>query len=193
MVLINDQLDGFDWVSAMPLLPPERQAKVLRYRKETDRIQCVAAWLLLRKACKELLSLHEVPPLAFGKHGKPFFPSLPQVNFNLSHCSEAVACVVDYVPVGIDIETVKPISKELMDYVLNDEEYHQVIASAQPDVTFMKLWTQKESFLKLSGNGLCDNLKSLLDDVDKTIFHTDVDPCGKYVYTLARETLKKQP
>ena len=118
MILIDEHIDRIDISSSLELLPPERREKALAYRDELQQRQCIGAWLLLRKACSEVFGLNEVPPVAVGQHGKPYFPAMPRLHFNVSHCRVAVACAADHVPVGIDIECPRNFSDNLLSYVL---------------------------------------------------------------------------
>ena len=182
MVLVNDALTGIDLDAAAALLPPWRLEKALRYVRESDTRQSVAVWLLLREACLRH-GLPDVPAVAFGEHGKPFFPDYPSLHFNLSHCREAAACVFSASPVGIDVEAVMPPDREVMERVLSEDELRGVLAAPDPAVEFTRLWTVKESFLKLTGEGLTDDLPGLLARAEGVRFRTTLR--GRYVYTVA--------
>ena len=182
MVLVNDVLGELDLNAAAALLPPWRLEKALRYVRETDTRQSIAAWLLLREVCLRR-GLPDVPPIAFGEHGKPFFPDHPSLHFNLSHCREAAVCAVADAPVGIDVEAVMPPDREVMERVLSGEEIRGVLASPDPAVEFTRLWTVKESFLKLTGEGLTDDLPGLLARAEGVTFRTTLR--RRYVYTVA--------
>ena len=184
-VLVNDRLDRLDLHAAMPLLPSFRREQALRFRREIDRRQSVAAWLLLREACRRELGLDEVPPLAWTEKGKPWFPSLPGVHFNLSHCPEAAVCAMDSAPVGIDVEAVRPLDEDLLAHVMSPAEQAEILADAAPGTAFMRFWTRKESILKLTGEGLCDTLPSLLENTTGVRTRSVTAPDGRYVYTLA--------
>ena len=183
--LINDRLDLVDLNAVFPLLPAWRQEVLLRYRRETDRRQCAAAWLLLERLLREECGISRAPEVAFLSHGKPYFPSLPGLHFNLSHCAEAVACAVGDTSVGVDIEAVRPIERNVAQRVLNDEELLRVDRSEEPQVEFIRLWTLKESLLKLTGEGLTDDLPTLLSRAGDVRFSTMVDPRRRYVCTVA--------
>ena len=43
-----------------------------------------------------------------GKHGKPFLLEHPQIQFNISHCKNAVLCGIGSKPLGVDVETIRP-------------------------------------------------------------------------------------
>ena len=185
-VLVNDRLDSLDLNAALPLLPPFRREKMLRYIRDTDRRQSVAAWLLLREACRLELGLDEVPPLAWTEQGKPFFPSLPKVHFNLSHCPEAAVCVLDSAPVGVDVEAVQPLDDALLDRVMNLEERREILSDPAPELAFLRLWTRKESLLKLTGEGLRADLDRLLASASGVHLRSITAPSGRYVYSIAR-------
>jgi 4'-phosphopantetheinyl transferase len=95
----------------------------------------------------------------------------------------AVACAVSDRPVGIDIEHLRPFNKELATYVLNEDQLEQVLQSTDPAVEFLKFWTQKESLLKLTGEGIRNDLKTL--DMHKAILHTTINIDGSYVCSSA--------
>ena len=182
MVLVNDALAGIDLDAAAALLPPWRLEKALRYVRESDTRQSVAVWLLLREACLRH-GLPDVPAVAFGEHGKPFFPDYPSLHFNLSHCREAAACAISPSPVGIDVEAVMPPDREVMERVLSGKEIRGALGSPDPAVEFTRLWTVKESYLKLTGEGLTDDLPGLLARAEGVRFRTVVR--SRYVYTVA--------
>ena len=147
-------------------------------------------WLLLRRACREVWGLDDVPEVSQGEHGKPYFADYPDLHFNLSHCTKGAACVVSDRPVGIDIETLQAPHEQLSRHVLSAAEYDAMMASERPDVSFTRLWTMKESLSKLSGYGLTTDwprLQHLLDDHPEARFTTIVAVDRNYVCTICEE------
>jgi 4'-phosphopantetheinyl transferase len=94
-----------------------------------------------------------------------------------------VAVAVSDEPIGIDIETIRPYKDDLARHVLSDSEYESVVSSSKPDVEFIKLWTRKEAVLKLSGEGIRRDLRTLLTGQENT--ETIVDEVKGYVCTIA--------
>ena len=180
---IDPHIDQLDWEAAMHLLPQFRREQVLRYRQDIDRCQSVAVWLLLRRACKELLDLDDVPAVAYDSNGKPYFPFLPEVHFNLSHCKNAVACAISPQPVGIDIETIQPLDMDIVTMTFSSEELRQVQQADCPELIFTKIWTMKESLIKLTGKSISNDLRSLLTTDSQCHFESIVDDGGKWVCT----------
>ncbi|MBQ9414275.1 MAG: hypothetical protein IJU16_04015 [Clostridia bacterium] len=162
-----EQVDATLIDRLLPLLPPERQQRVLRGKFHCVRAQSAIGYLLLWYALRTDYGIVEAPRLEVGEHGKPYLRDHPAVFFNISHCRAAVACVVSDRPVGIDVqELIESPSPALA----------AKIAEPQPATAFSNwdltcLWTQKEASAKLHGDGLSVPLASLpfADDVIQTV------------------------
>ena len=168
----------------------QRWQEALRYVQVGDQRQSLAAYLLLCEALEKEYGIVEKPEFSFGTHGKPFLANHPGIHFNLSHCRSAVLCVVDSVPVGCDIEEVpETLDIDLCRYCFNDQEADSILCSPNPPLAFTELWTKKEAFLKLTGEGLTDNLREALNSplAQKATFKTIISPDNTFVYTVAKQ------
>lgn len=182
MVYLNDDIAHFDWQSALPLLSEQRREQVLRFKHEQGRKTCVAAYMLLCEGLRKEYGIAEPPVFTYGEHGKPTLVSHPDIHFSLSHCREVAACVIDRRPVGIDVETIRPFKERLMQYTMNDSEVKCIRQAERPDVEFIRLWTMKEAVLKLTGEGISRNLKTVLTGSEP--IHTTVNIEKNYVYSV---------
>ena len=106
----------------------------------------------------------------------------PDIHFNLSHCREAVLCVVSDRPVGCDVESIREFHESLVRYTMNDAEVRQIEQAPHPAAEFIRLWTMKEAVLKLSGEGIRDDLKGVLQGKDG--FQTVVNQEKNYIYSI---------
>ena len=128
------------------------------------------------------------PPLFdYDAGGKPSLVGHPEIFFSLSHCSEAVACVVSSMPVGIDVESIDSYDTEMVAVVMNGEEQRQIASSSDARTAFITLWTQKESLYKMTGETAGGDVRQLLSTSPSlregvAAFHTTASP--RFVCTL---------
>ena len=185
---IQDHLDSItpdELERAIASLPPWRREKALRFKHEQGRKECTFAYLLLCQALQQVYGIAEPPLFAIGEHGKPTLASHPAIHFNLSHCRQAIACVVADHPVGIDVESIGRGNEDLARHVLNDHELATMHTAPDPSLAFTRFWTQKEAIVKFTGRGIDDDLKSLLTKYPHVHLHTEEHPQQGYVLTVA--------
>ena len=189
MIYLRDYIDDLDVEASLALVSEQRRQEALSYVQIRDQRQSLAVYLLLCEALEKEYGIVEKPEFSFGTHGKPFLANHPGIHFNLSHCRRAVLCVVDCIPVGCDIEAVpEKLDIDLCRYCFNEREMDSILSSPNPPLAFTELWTKKEAFLKLTGDGLTDNLRTVLNSpiAQKTTFGTNISPDNTYVYTVTK-------
>lgn len=177
--MVPDSISHEEVTKLLSLLPEWRLRKALSYRFDIDRYLCAESFLLLEKMLRENLGLNHCPEFSYEEHGKPFLKEYPGIHFNISHCRKGVACAISESPVGVDIEEIQ-YDALLSQTVLNPEERSAVEMSDEPEVKFTELWTRKESFLKLTGEGIRDNLKDVLSGKGEVIFKTECNRAAGY-------------
>ena len=166
----------------MAVVGQERRDDAMRYRQDLDRRLNLAAYMLLQQAMRLEFGIERLPRFSYGPNGKPFFAEYPDIHFNLSHCREAAACVVATQPVGIDVECVDSYDKQLLPLTMNEAEQQFILSSSHPAISFIGLWTIKESLLKLTGQGITSDLHSILSHRDDYRFDTAINT--RYIYTV---------
>ncbi len=187
MVYIDEHIMDFDLEAALQQISEQRREQALRFRHELGQRTCVLAYLLLKKALRETFSFNGNPLFEYGEHGKPAIVGRPDIYFNLSHCCEAVACAVSHHPIGIDVESVRSYHESVARYAMNEREMATLLAADRPDVAFIRLWTQQEALLKMTGTGIDDHLKSALDESDRYRLTTVERLDKNYIYTVCEE------
>ena len=185
MLYVNDHLQDFDLALALQQLSGQRREQALKYRYEMGQRTCAAAYLLLCRGLREEYGITELPIFEYGEHGKPSILGHPEIHFNLSHCREAAVCIINDRPVGVDVESVRPLKDSLAEYTMNDAELDEIRLAANPSLQFTRFWTMKEALLKLTGEGINNHLKNVLHRSD-VIFETTVAPDIRYVITHCR-------
>jgi 4'-phosphopantetheinyl transferase len=185
MIYINDDISHFDFTASISRLSAQRLNQALRYRHDLGRKLNAAAYLLLRQGLSVEYDITEPPELGYNEHGKPYVLGHPEVHFNLSHCRVAVVCALSRHPVGIDVESIRPLNESLVRYTMNDAEVSEIMSSPRPDLAFTCLWTKKEALLKLLGTGISGKMKDVLQGMATP--HTVVELDKGYVYSVAGE------
>lgn len=168
-----------------PLLPVWRLQKALSYKFDLDRFLCAKSYLMLENMLRTGYGITSCPEFSYGPDGKPYLPGNPGIRFNMSHCARGIVCAVSDRDVGVDIEVIQYDSL-VAEHVLNGEELAEVAAAVSPAEKFTELWTRKESFLKLTGEGLVEDMKGILRRTDGVRFDTVVNREAGYVRTLCR-------
>lgn len=168
-----------DILDALALLPQWRKEKALKYRRPRDRYLCAEAFLLLREALEKCCGIDGDISFVYGPSGKPGLAGHEDIHFNISHCSGCVACAIGDSPVGIDVEDIQ-YDEALVDAVLNGDEAAMVRSAEKPAVEFTRLWTMKESLLKMTGEGIRDDMKGVLAGSDAR-FETRINEVRGYV------------
>ena len=121
--------------------------------------------------------------LCEGEFGKPYLRERPDISFNISHCREAVVCVLSDRPVGVDVESMRGYRESLVRYTMNDAEISEIEQSACPEIEFIRLWTRKEAVMKCYGSGITNDIKHVLEhnSLETT---TITSPDNRYVYSV---------
>ncbi|MBQ8969019.1 MAG: 4'-phosphopantetheinyl transferase superfamily protein [Bacteroidaceae bacterium] len=212
-VLIDDRIQEYapeEIARWMDELPEWRRERVLAIRHDAGRRQSLMAYRLLCQGVREAYGITEQPTFVYGKHGKPYIKSQNEAapHFSLSHCREAVACIIDSRPCGIDIEaTGRKVSDSLIRYAMNDDEINLINRplpsegklegwggntlpqKEEPEGghPFLRLWTRKEAVLKLLGTGIRDTMKEVLVDCP---YHLETRETERWVMSIATSPSK---
>lgn len=185
---VMDELDSVsadELTAAIDSLPQWRREKAVRFKFEQGKKECAFSYLLLCRGLDEMYGIKDKPMFEYGQHGKPVIAGRQDIHFNFSHCKNAIACVLSDKDVGVDVERVGRFNDDLARYVLSDDEYNCVVSSSAPDQEFTKYWTMKEALLKLTGDGLTDDVKSVLSKYSNVVFETNVNKEKGYVLSIA--------
>ena len=148
---ISKLLDPLENPDIMNMLPQKRQEKILACKQKQKRLQSLGAGLLLDKVlCRYGILSDKVYE---DKNGKPVVDG---ICFNLSHSGDLVICVVGEKSVGCDIEKMKDAPKRVVERSFTDEEkeYLQNFSGDAYNQEFFRIWTKKESYLKMTGQGI---------------------------------------
>ncbi len=128
----------------LPLLPPARREKAERLLKKKDKLLSLMSGLLLVK----ILGREACAQIKYNEHGKPYLEHGPC--FSLSHSGNYAVIAVAENPIGVDVETVGDISDGIIYRCYTEKE--QAFAALSTE-NALRIWTAKETVLKLLGTG----------------------------------------
>lgn len=112
------------------------------------------AYALLLDSARAVWGWKELPEIVRLPGGKPVFAHVPDHHFSLSHSGGLALCALSDRPVGADIELVRPRRAGLPDYVFRGAERDRFLALGGDWSAFYTLWTETESIIKYTGEGL---------------------------------------
>ena len=160
----------------------QRRQEALRYKHLFGQFACLKSWLMLEELLKPL-GIQDLE-MNYNEHGKPFLTRHPEIHFNLSHCKNGIAVVVDSSPVGIDIESFRNSNLALIKRTMNPTEAEWIKASFAPIEAFTQYWTKKEAVVKWRGTGLVNDLYHVLDGNGYRL-ETHVNREKQYAWSVA--------
>ena len=188
-IYLSQDIWGFDLDAALGKISEQRREQAVKFKHELGQRLCVLAYQLLKQGLSEVYGIEENPVFEYNEHGKPSIIGHPEICFNLSHCKEAAICAISDQPVGVDVESVRSFNESLVRYTMNEDEIRQIESSEDQAVAFIRLWTMKESAMKLIGTGISNDMKHVLQQ-EGLNFETFVDAQSRFVYSICRFIVK---
>jgi 4'-phosphopantetheinyl transferase len=139
--------------------------KSKKFKNKNDTRLFLGGKMLSRKV---ISSITGVDPrrLIFksDRFGRPFlvFPKMENFDFNLSHSCKLVILAIGNGKIGVDIEKIVPIDLDISENCFHKKEIEFIHSDKNKKLdNFYKLWTLKESFIKLTGKGLSYPIKNI--------------------------------
>lgn len=129
------------------ILPVSDADQLLTGRDKVKALSRLARAALMKSCEKSGLRMD-----AFPKDEKGVPIPIGDVHWSLSHKSDMVGGVAALFPVGMDLETIRPVNDALLAKVANDDEWRLVSGDRQK--SFFRFWTAKEAVLKAMGKGM---------------------------------------
>ncbi len=180
VVQVNQEYIEQHFDELVERLYPERKSRVLAFRRKEPAYVSVVAGLLLQELVEKQLGIRpDELVLEKNENGKPWIKDYPEFYFNISHAGDYVVLAYGDVPLGVDIEQIR--GKENLRVArrcFTEREYAYVSGQKEVDDSlsaerFFYLWTMKESYLKLTGDGISVPLNSFeIDPEQKTVIGT---------------------
>lgn len=158
-------------------IPDWRCNYILKYMRPCDRKLSLGVWQLLEDSLKQHGFLAE--NIRIAPNGKL---ECAGIYFNVSHSGDIALCALSNTPVGCDVEKVTSAPMEIAKRYFSDREC-QYIESAtsveEKNRRFFRLWTAKESYVKMTGEGMSVSPDRVEINIDMLTVYRDsvAQPC----------------
>ena len=143
--------DPADCPQVLDGLGKQRSEKILKCKQEKSRKQSLGAGLLL-KQCFDELGI-EMDAITYNVKGKP---EVEGSYFNLSHSEDYVILAVGEMQIGCDIEKIQSGREGIAKRYFTEAEnrYLETFEGEARIQEFYRIWTIKESYTKMTGEGM---------------------------------------
>jgi len=155
------------------IIPKEQLEKIKKYKEEIDRNKRILSRTFLFNYCQEKYNLDNFS-FEYTNNQRPKF-KYSNINFSISYSKDIVVVALSTtLRVGIDIEYIESsavsnnVALEFMD-TTQFLEFNNLIKEDR-DTYFYKVWTSKESYLKVSGDGLYINPKTITNEIGEFLY-----------------------
>lgn len=170
-------------------LPDFRQKAADSCKTPKDKERSLSASALLLFCMKKTgVSLTETP--CYNENGKMYFPCEDRFYVNLSHSGDYAACAFDSREIGIDIEKTRQYKENTARRICTMEEmqaFQAIKKEEEKNSAFTRLWTRKESAVKLSGEGVAGLLQFQNFPKDNIYTKTYTPVQGYFLSVSSRE------
>lgn len=148
--------------NALEVISPYRRQKIALLKSADDKKRSLAAAIALNAALQVHGLEERMMEYDLGFKGKPYFRYNPEHHFSLSHSGNYAICSMGGCEVGNDIEKIRAGRERVAERFFTKEELDWIHEAEQPEEKeerIFRIWTMKESFLKVTGWGMSLPLK----------------------------------
>ena len=168
--------------NSFQIMDEQRKKKMQSLKMEADRKRCLASGFLLEEMCREL-GIAE-PKFGHFQNGKPCLENGESIAFNLSHSGEyaVLAYHVGPTPIGVDIQKIRPLHEGMKARILHEKErVPNGLLAEDENVYLNRIWAIKESYVKMTGDGLRVDFRKIRIDFAKGIIESENRQLGYFV------------
>ena len=150
----------------------ERREKILRLKHASDRKRSLMAGLMIR----DNLKAYGINPdeIRTSDNGRPFIcdndgiTEVPGIDFNISHSGDYVVMGIydmrgsngSVARIGCDIEQIRDRNTKIAKRYFDEAELEWIEQEEDKIRAFYQIWTARESYIKMTGEGILLDFKS---------------------------------
>lgn len=176
-------------VRLLNIVSTQRREQALRYTHTFGQFCCLKSYEMLTALLASTpYTLHPTPSFLYNEHGAPYLEDGPY--FSISHCKQGIAVAVSDTPIGIDIETIRPLNEGLVHKAMNLQEQAQIATAANPAQEFIRLWTRKEAYVKMQGTGIISEMHNILSNTLGVTWEEILNTEKEYICTICKKDIR---
>lgn len=166
---------------SLEAVSPYRRQKIALLKNENDKRRSLGAAIALNEALSDYGLKERAMEYEQGRQGKPFLRYHPEINFSISHSGDYALCSVGNEPIGNDIERVRSGRERVAERFFAEKELawiRETEEMEEREERIFRIWTMKESFLKVTGLGMSLPLKDfeiVIENDEKICLHQNID------------------
>ncbi|MGN0577755.1 MAG: 4'-phosphopantetheinyl transferase family protein [Ruminiclostridium sp.] len=144
--------EATDYNKLRGFLSGQRASRCDGIKDGNARLSSAYAYILLRYCLLKEYGITGKPVFDYSDYGKPEIRG-SSLHIGISHAKNAVVCAADSLPLGLDIQDIRKISKRAAEHFCTKEELLQAENAPDRFEELSRIWCIKESRGKLTGLG----------------------------------------
>ena len=147
-----------------PKINENKKNRIDKFKSLKRKKESIIGEMLLSVLLKKYYNLsYEDLSFYYNENGKAFIKN-KEIYFNISHSHDYVCTVISNNVCGIDIEKLRSINLNTLNYFTNKEEKEYILSNNEEMIKrYFEIYTLKEAYLKMRGK----NISNINDVVDK--------------------------
>lgn len=145
----------------LPFLSEQRKKAVSKIKNPSVRREKIYSYALLCYALFRNFGITTPPVFTYGERGKPYLSGNPEICFSISHAGGRAACACGEVPLGLDIQDIRPLKADISAKICTPSELEGLTKALDKGREICRLWCIKESVGKLSGMGFAEGFTGI--------------------------------
>ncbi len=154
-----------------------KRMRIDKFKNSEAKIRSIIGELLLSELLKKRNIDYNDIDYSYNEYGKPYL-SDSKIFFNISHSYDYVITVISDNEIGIDIEKIRNVPKNIVNQIATEKERKYVLAKEE---RLFRIYTLKEAYFKLLGNNLNNILNVEFTIKDNKVTCSDESVTSKFI------------
>lgn len=192
MYFIYDNINNYtnnNFIEMFNTLNTKEQEKINKLINIQDKKLSILSKYLLKNILSQKYNL-DYNNIYYNEFNKPLING---IHFNISHSNDYIAICFSKNKIGIDIEKIRKIDLNIINYFCTTEEKKYILNSNDKYKSILEIFCLKEAYFKMKGTNLSDikkinfNIKNKISSSDNNINIKINYDIPNYIITIIEE------